>query len=135
MSDGLFCISVMSSFNPRIFPCNQYRCFWYQVMTSMEDETAQLKGACDVAYCPGDLLTMPSSIKKISQLMIKSGEMLEGLPCRITTFQFCYNDNRVRYILSKMGVAFGKSVRLRIRTHFGTFLIISCSVFHLFTRF
>eukprot|EP00339_Tiarina_fusa_P004924 CAMPEP_0117013002 /NCGR_PEP_ID=MMETSP0472-20121206/10810_1 /TAXON_ID=693140 ORGANISM="Tiarina fusus, Strain LIS" /NCGR_SAMPLE_ID=MMETSP0472 /ASSEMBLY_ACC=CAM_ASM_000603 /LENGTH=482 /DNA_ID=CAMNT_0004716191 /DNA_START=113 /DNA_END=1561 /DNA_ORIENTATION=+ len=107
---------------------SMYRCFWYQVMTTMENETAQLKGICDVAYCPGDLLAMPASIQKVSQMMQRSGAMMEGLPLRITTFQFCYTDKRMRYILSIMPGAFGKNVRFRVRAHFGSDLEMQYSL-------
>mmetsp|Transcript_23993 Transcript_23993/g.36455 ORF Transcript_23993/g.36455 Transcript_23993/m.36455 type:complete len:483 (-) Transcript_23993:124-1572(-) len=105
-----------------------YRCFWYQVMATVEDETAQIKGVCDVAYCPGDLLAIPSSMMETSQLFSRTGRMMEGLPCRVTTFQFCYNDKRVKYLLSVMAKAFGKHVRLRLRSHFGSDLEMQYSL-------
>ena len=44
-----------------------------------EDETAQLKGVCDVVYCPGDiLLNIPSSFNKISKVARRNGKMIEG---------------------------------------------------------
>eukprot|EP00339_Tiarina_fusa_P009765 CAMPEP_0117014084 /NCGR_PEP_ID=MMETSP0472-20121206/11499_1 /TAXON_ID=693140 ORGANISM="Tiarina fusus, Strain LIS" /NCGR_SAMPLE_ID=MMETSP0472 /ASSEMBLY_ACC=CAM_ASM_000603 /LENGTH=456 /DNA_ID=CAMNT_0004717569 /DNA_START=74 /DNA_END=1444 /DNA_ORIENTATION=- len=104
------------------------RCFWYQAMTTLEDEIAQLKGICDVAYCPGDLLAMPVSIQKMSQLMKEAGGIMDGLPCRITTFQICYNDPRVRYLVTNIGKVFGNQVRLRARAHFGSDLEMQYSL-------
>jgi hypothetical protein len=116
-------IHLKTVFDP-FFLREQYRCNWYQIMATLEDDTAQLKGICDVAYCPGDLLAMPSSISKISKVMMRNGTMIKGLPCRVSTFHFCYNDPRVRYVISSIRSNFGKEVRLRIRSHFGKFLVL-----------
>ena len=90
--------------------------------TLTEDESAQLKGICDVVYCPGDLLlAIPSSFSKISKVARRNGKLIEGLPCRISTFHFCYDDPRVKFVITALGSHFGKNVRLRIRTHYGTF--------------
>lgn len=55
-------------------------------MTTVEDETAQLKGICNVVYCPGDLLAMPGRISRFSEQMKLAGEIQEGFPTRITAF-------------------------------------------------
>jgi hypothetical protein len=47
-------------------------------MATLEDEVAQLKGVCDVAYCPGDLLAMPTSILKMAGLMKEAGGIMEA---------------------------------------------------------
>jgi hypothetical protein len=75
--------------------------------TVLEDETAQKKGVCDMMYTPGDLLAIPSLMKERSQLYSKTGGMMEGLPCRVTAFQFCYNDKRVKYLLSGVAMLLG----------------------------
>lgn len=111
--------------------CFQYRCNWYQIMSSLEDnEEAQLKGFCDVVYCPGNILRdVPSSFNRFSKVARRNGKMLEGLPARISTFHFCYDDPRVKFVITALGNSFGKQIRLRIRTHYGMFMFVFWNTF------
>lgn len=88
-------------------------------MSALQDDEAQLKGFCDVVYCPGNILDAPSSFNKFSKVARRNGKMIEGLPFRISTFHFCYDEPRVKFVITALGNAFGKQIRLRIRTHYG----------------
>jgi hypothetical protein len=70
-----------------MFLLPKFRVFWFQVMTTVEDETAQLKGMVDLVYCPGDLLTSPF-ITNVSKVFIRGGPTQYGLPCHVSTFHF-----------------------------------------------
>jgi hypothetical protein len=96
-------------------------------MATLEDKDAQMKGVCDVAYVPGDV-SKSVSFKKFADVMRTGGDMLMNLPCRITGYHFCYNDPRLQYILSMACRAFGKEMRLRLRTHYGSHLEIQYSL-------
>jgi hypothetical protein len=102
----------------------QIRCTWYQVMATLEDETAQMKGVCDVAYCPGEWFASQAALSGVLELGRQAGDILTNLPARITSYHFCYNDPRMRVILSTIRMAFGKQVRLRNRTHYGTWWVV-----------
>ena len=86
----------------------------------MEDETAQLKGACDVVYCPGSLFKLPTTLSKYGEMMNRSDSMITALPCRITTLHFCYDDSGARVLLDISRNLINKEIRLRMRPHFGT---------------
>jgi hypothetical protein len=92
------------------------------VMLSMQDETAQKKGVCNVAYAPGNLLSLASSFAKVKHLIAKVGDVLVNLPMRITSYHFCYTDPRMQILLVTIRKFFGKEIRMRSRTHFGTYI-------------
>lgn len=55
------------------------------MVSIQSDEVAQKKGACNVAYNPGDLLALRAPMSKVSHLLSKGGPPLINLPMRITS--------------------------------------------------
>jgi hypothetical protein len=92
------------------------------MMFCLRDETAQRKGVCNVAYAPGNLIAIASSFAQVNHLLSKVGDVLVNLPVRITSYHFCYTDPRMQVVLSTIRTVFGKQIRLRTRTHFGTYI-------------
>ena len=98
------------------------RASWYQVMSTVQDdEIAQQKGVFDITYAPGNVLEMPKKLAMFPELLRRSGDVIVSLPCRVTSYHFCYEDFRLHYLLSIIQKYFGKHLRLRVRTHFGTY--------------
>ena len=92
------------------------------IMKSLEgDDTAQLKGGCNVAYAPGDVFANRAPISKVNKLLSMGGDILINLPMRITSYHFCYTDTRMIMLLSLIRQCFGKEIRMRMRVHYGTF--------------
>ena len=96
------------------------RSFWYLAMATVEDEAAQTKGISCVLYCPGgEFLSNLPSISQVTSLLLQVGSAHASLPCRLTSFHFGTDEPRMKFFLDTLGKAFGKQVRLRLRSHFG----------------
>ena len=92
------------------------------VMSSAEDEVAQLKGVCNVALCPGSQSSNANiSIGDFWEVMIKGGAMLSNLPIKPTALHFCYENPGMEFALAAYRRVFGKPNRLRLRAHFGKY--------------
>ena len=99
------------------------------IMKSLEgDDTAQLKGGCNVAYAPGDVFANRAPISKVNKLLSMGGDILINLPMRITSYHFCYTDTRMIVLLSLIRQCFGKEIRMRMRVHYGTLFVVL--IFH-----
>ena len=110
------------------------RVFWYVTMSILEDEKAQTVGIASVMYIPPtmdnntDGRNFPSP-KQISNFFQTTGSIHLALPSRVTSFHFCSEDPRAQLMLSTIRLAFGKYMRLRVRSHCGTFCFSNLFLF------
>eukprot|EP00339_Tiarina_fusa_P009404 CAMPEP_0117018054 /NCGR_PEP_ID=MMETSP0472-20121206/13999_1 /TAXON_ID=693140 ORGANISM="Tiarina fusus, Strain LIS" /NCGR_SAMPLE_ID=MMETSP0472 /ASSEMBLY_ACC=CAM_ASM_000603 /LENGTH=470 /DNA_ID=CAMNT_0004722569 /DNA_START=147 /DNA_END=1559 /DNA_ORIENTATION=+ len=97
------------------------RAFWYLAMATVEDQAAQALGISCVLYCPGgEFFSNLPSMSQVTALLLQVGSVHASLPCRISSFHFGTDEPRMRFFLSTLQQAFGKQVRLRLRSHFGS---------------
>ena len=90
-------------------------------MATLEEEEAQTKGISCVLYCPGVMLSNLPSISQVTSMLLQVGSVHSSLPCRITSFHFGTDEPKMQFFLQTLQKAFGKQVRLRLRSHFGKF--------------
>jgi hypothetical protein len=90
-------------------------------MGMLEDKTVQMKGICVVSTrCSGPhLMALPSSMSAMSTIVACGSDISSSLPVRVVGDHVCYDAVRLQYIVFTIRTAFGKSLRLRIHTHFG----------------
>jgi hypothetical protein len=100
----------------------QIRAFWYDTMVTVSDEAAQTKGVSCVMFCPSHGLrdNLPS-ISQVTALLLRIGSVNSSLPYRITSFHFGTDEPKMEFFVKAIQTTFGKQVRLRLRSHFGTF--------------
>jgi hypothetical protein len=99
---------------------------WYFIMSVFEgDEGAQRKGGVSVIYNVGQR----NIGFTLSPTQMNLGlRFMESLPFRFSATHYCYNDTRIRPLMSGMHFVIGKRGRLRFRSHFGAnFLNVSAS--------
>jgi hypothetical protein len=87
-------------------------------MALLEDEDTQIKGIVDVIYSIG---TADVQLKtNFSHFFSRGVPMLvHSLPMRVSSMHFCYDDPRLRPVMSLIQMVAGKQTRLRCRTHYG----------------
>ena len=150
-------ISTCDWNNPvSLFRCSWY----LMMSTIQGDEIAQKRGICQVVYHNHsdntnnnnnnndddddddmDVVEEQSqssqsstsaklNISQIFSTILKSGDIFNSLPIRVTSSHQCFENNNpnahphLKKLLSAMRIAFGKELRLRMKVHFGTSLEI-----------
>jgi hypothetical protein len=88
---------------------------WYQVMSALEDEEAQIRGLVHIIYCVG----LPGMENSFPSLLTEGGSMMNHLPFFFAALHFCYNDIRLTPAMSLIQLIMAKQSRLRFRTQFG----------------
>jgi hypothetical protein len=88
---------------------------------SSSSTAASVKGICNIAYSPGNVLKANASLSKIMEASIKGRSLLvASLPFRFASLHYCYDDPNMSIFLSAIQKGLGKRVRIRLRAHFGT---------------
>ena len=88
-----------------------------------ECEVAQKLGICIISNCSGFDKWDSTSIKELIRSFNWTGSVTQSLPVRLTSFRVCYDDPRLQFIINAMKFALGKFTSLRVRTHFGKFIV------------
>ena len=100
---------------------------WYIIMTTLEDEEAQLKGISNMQYFVGKF--HPSfTITKFQKTMMKWSTVIPHMPVRVTSDHFCSDKIQMKAALHIMRAALGKFLQLRVRAHFGSGIEIQYSL-------
>ena len=104
-----------------------------------DDEDAQKFGFCRVAYAPTDgddgsddpggpspPTSNGSSLFQILTSLKAGRELLDALPIRIASYHFCHEKYIANIILNAVRFVFGKNMRLRMKSHYGEFVVCVC---------
>jgi len=97
---------------------NHHRMTWYTIMSAMEDPVAQKLGLTTILYN----VDFSGPSKRDIDFLLSSKWLKDTLPYRVASMHFCYNDSRLRPLISALQVISGKESRIRFRTHYGSHL-------------
>ena len=87
-------------------------------MTALEDESAQQLGFIGVIF--GDPAVLFGERGSMMRSVARKAHMLrEGVPFRFTCVHYCYDDIRLRWLMSVVLKLVSTKGRLRFRPHFG----------------
>jgi hypothetical protein len=94
----------------------QMKVLWYLAMGNLaDDEDIQRFGLVLVVYCVG-----PFKMAEIDREMMTHGmDYSHGLPLRYSALHYCFDDPRLRPVISFSKLIVDTSTRLRFRAHFG----------------
>ena len=92
----------------------QLRALFYISMTAVEDIETQKRGVVGLIYNVG-----PQSMADRSAVW-KNAQLSATLPLRWTGMHYCYDNPKMQMMLSLAMFVFGRNMRLRCRTHYGT---------------
>ena len=84
-----------------------------------DDEAAQKKGLVCIVYLAGLLKDNPAALLPL-ELGLESSILLEGLPCKVRGFHISHDNVLLRPLVATMQMAIGSQIRLRARSHHGT---------------
>ena len=90
---------------------------FYIMMTALEDEQTQKLGIVMVGYNCGPNRT----VDRKSAFAIQS--LRRHLPMRMVSIHYCYDDFKMRPMMTIAMLVMGASQRVRFRAHFGTLRI------------
>jgi len=93
---------------------NYLETIYFLLMFMVEDITTQRNGVVVLGYSVG----APRSIKR--EIHLKLGELMDGLPIRITSYHYCHDDQALRTIANALALAIGNYCGVRYRFHAGT---------------
>jgi hypothetical protein len=106
------------------FYFHQLRVHWYLIACMSDDEKAQREGFVTVINCVQvDIASMlKAQVSKIRACLGRgrASRMRECLPMRPSAVHCCYNDIRLRPIISLYQQVMGTHGRVRFRAHFGS---------------
>eukprot|EP00934_Nitzschia_sp_Nitz4_P005869 Nitzschia sp. Nitz4//scaffold28_size193895//21364//22833//NITZ4_001625-RA/size193895-augustus-gene-0.289-mRNA-1//1//CDS//3329545862//5859//frame0 len=94
---------------------NQVRTDVYKVMAALEDEETQRKGLVDVVN-----LSRFSGGGKSLELLRNGGRFIASCPVRRVAFHVCYDEPKLRPIVTLVSSGLSKDSKARQRYHFGT---------------
>jgi hypothetical protein len=98
---------------------NQIRASWYLLMATLEDDDdAQRNGFVFVRYSIG---VQHPTTKHMNYLMKAASLLTPAIPLQAKGFHFCYDDEHLWLVYSVYQKFFGNPMRMRLRTHFGTY--------------
>jgi hypothetical protein len=81
-----------------------------------QDEDTQKKGIVNLVYSVGvGRITM----KLDEEVFLNAYKFTDCLPIRIVAMHYCFNDAKLRPVMSFIQLACGKHTRLRFRAHYG----------------
>lgn len=103
---------------------------WYTIMSAMEDPVAQKLGLTTILYN----VDFSGPSKRDIDFLLSSKWLKDTLPYRVASMHFCYNDSRLRPLISALQAISGKESRIRFRTHYGMLKMQACSFLWTFPR-
>jgi hypothetical protein len=100
----------------------QLRAQWYVIAAISDDERARRVGYLSVVYSVQvDIASLfKRHVSKVHEDIGRTTRMRECLPMRPSAIHFCYNDIRLRPLISIYKQLVGTHGRVRCRTHFGS---------------
>jgi hypothetical protein len=85
-----------------------------------DDEAAQKKGFVCIVYLAG-LKDNPNALPRGRlELGLGASILLEALPYKVRGFHVCHDNILLRPLVATMQMAIGSQIRLRTRSHHGT---------------
>ena len=88
--------------------------------SGFDDEVTQKSGVVNITSCRGRLLNSQQYPSSFAEHLRRVGSLLSAMPHRFSSTHFLYDDPGLRVILSGLHKNFGKNVRLRMKSHFGS---------------
>lgn len=101
------------------------RCFWYQMMIRIRDDTiVQKRGMVGLCFNQEGLGLSTWSVMKVTEFGNRWMHMMRCLPFFYSSYHICYDDPRIEVSISVFRLVVGKEIRLRLRTHLGKSLLL-----------
>jgi hypothetical protein len=83
-----------------------------------EDEDTQKKGIVNLVYSVGGVGTS-ITMKLDKEVFLNASKFMDCLPIRFVAMHYCFNDAKLRPVMSFIQLACGKHTRIRFRAHYG----------------
>ena len=105
--------------NKNNFRCreNKLRAMWYITQCTLKDESAQLKGFVSVLYTIGSG-AQKAQLDRVT--LWKALHITHVFPQRYVAMHFCYNNPKLKWMISIASTVFESRTRTRFRCHYGT---------------
>lgn len=101
-----------------IFFLHQLRVAWYNIMTALQDEQTQIKGAVEVFFAIGNTIRSSMQSKSFQSLP----KVVEVMPLYWNSIHICFEDKvfaRAVVPINIMQRMFNAAQRMRLRLHHG----------------
>ena len=96
---------------------NKLRAMWYITQCTLKDEDAQLKGFVSVLYTIGNGAPK-AELDRVT--LWKALHITHVFPQRYVAMHFCYNNPKLKWMISIASTVFESRTRTRFRCHYGT---------------